>query len=447
MKFLWFGNKKSKDEKRSLTDCPIVTSSESVGGTLSNQLHQIFNPSGLNLSPLFAAINIISNSCGNIPWKFINDKNAELLKRTHYLYHLFDDVQVSRFLSIKNTIKDVLIKGNGFLYIDRDTESGRPKSLLYLPVDTVNVFVDITNNVPYYACSYYPNKFTKYISADNIIHFKMHSKDGIVGVGLPIFAQNTIETATYTENAITNYMSSGGNVTGILTPNQTNPNIPTTKKQINEIRASWDEARANKGSSTIILPADLKFTQLSTSAKDAALIDTRLYNLQEIARWFNISPVLLGDLSHSQYNSISEAQREFVEHTLQPFIVMMEEELNKKLIMPSKKGVERIDLDERTILIPDKEKQANYLINLVTKGIITPNEARKELDLPEVEGADKLIIAYTNLNNNQVGENLNSDEENSGDNNNNMEDKKVQQGTSESTSDASKPNESVDEEK
>lgn len=399
--FSFFKNKKT--EVRSLD-----TQQTDNSAGLSNAIKRHKQYDAYALSPLFAAINIISNSCAILPWKFLS-KMGEELDRSYYLYHLFDYATVDKFMSMKNAVRDVLLYGNGFLYIVRNKETGKPITLRYVPNNEVTMFKNNEENKLYYLCN---NISSRYITMDDMIHFKMHSTDGLVGYGIPWYARKTIDIAENTEYATSEYMKSGGSVHGILTPNSTNPAVPTNKKQVQDIRKAWDEARSQHGTSTIILPADMKFTQLSTNAKDAALIDTRMYNLQEIARWFNISPILLGDLSHSQYGTISETQKEYLNHTLQPYLIMIEEELNKKLIMPSKKNSIRIDLDENFIISIDKEKQANTVTNLVSRGIMTQNEARAELGLPAVEGGDDLIIAYTKIEDNKTNTKKKDDDEN-----------------------------------
>ena len=289
------------------------------------------------------------------------------------------------------------------MYIERNYETGKPESLYYLPADTVSVMYTSDRRNLYYFCNLLSNR---HIPSYNILHFRMFSEDGLVGKGIPVFAHNTIETAEYTEQNVKRIMADGGTITGILTPNNSaTPGVPTLKKQVDEIRRNWEEARSNHSSSTIILPADLKFTQLSATAKETALVDIRNYNLLDIARYFNISPILLGDLSHNSYGTIEDSQLEFLYHTLQPYIIMMEEEINNKLIMPSKKGLEFVDMDETQLISPDKDKQSNYLTKLVEKGIMSRNEARKILDLPPVEGGDDLVVPYTNIKDNTIGNN------------------------------------------
>ena len=138
--------------------------------------------------------------------------------------------------------------------------------------------------------------------------------------------------------------------------------------------------------------------------KDAELLETRLFNVQEVARFFNISPVLLGDLSKSSYNSIEQAQLQFVINTLAPYIAMLEQEINNKLIMPSMKYNYYIDIVEEDIIKQDKQSQANYLNTLVNSGILTRNEARKKLGYPPVEGGDELMVSYSDPNQNKINQ-------------------------------------------
>ena len=142
---------------------------------------------------------------------------------------------------------------------------------------------------------------------------------------------------------------------------------------------------------------------MTYTAKDSALIEAREYNAVEHGRFVcNVSPVLLGDLRHNTYGTLEEAQAEFISHSLAPIVEMIEEQCNKKLIMPSKQGRQFIDLDEYSILKTKLDVQANYLSSLTSSGIMTTNEARKILGLNPVEGGDRLIIPYSDVDQNTI---------------------------------------------
>lgn len=383
--------------------CPVDTpKNEAISMSLSNLLRQ-FQGNAMNLSPFFAGVNLISNSVAMMEWEF-KDKFDTLLPDKHYLWHLFDNSKLTRFNTIKNVIQDIILMGNGFIYIERNQETGEPVTLHYSAANETNMYYNPLNNELYYLNTKYN---TKWDNGDNYIHlFMQPDSTGYKGASVLSFAYKTVELSNATEKSANDYYSSGGQLYGIITTNSATPLVGTKDKQMMTLRQSWEEARSqSKGTGTIFIPADLKFQQLSSSAKDSALVETRLYNITEVARWLNISPVLLGDLTHTQYGSLSDAQKEFAIHTLSPYVNMIEEQCNKKLIMPSRANAEYVDLDENSILAVDKEKEANYYNTLVKGGIMTINEARHKLGLPKVDGADDLIIPFTDLTKNKVNSN------------------------------------------
>jgi HK97 family phage portal protein len=235
----------------------------------------------------------------------------------------------------------------------------------------------------------------------------MLTKDGINGISILDYANSTIKLSASAEKAAHEFFSSGMTVQGVLSTET--PRL--TKDQREAIRSAWNESQLGAGAGLAVLEGGMKYTPVSSNSKDAELLETRLFNVQEVARFFNISPVLLGDLSKSSYNSIEQAQLQFVINTLAPYIAMLEQEINNKLIMPSMKYNYYIDIVEEDIIKQDKQSQANYLNTLVNSGILTRNEARKKLGYPPVEGGDELTVSFTDVNQNKVNqEDKNTDE-------------------------------------
>lgn len=400
MGFFSFSKKEIRENDTNIVNpCPVNDNSGRAL-SLSNLLRQYADKNPMTLSPFFAGVNMISNSVALMNWIYKDTEDVELSK-SHYLWHLFNESKITRFQTVKNVIQDILLHGNGFIYIKRNKESGQPISLHYSPASQTSMYLNPLTNELYYMN---PTFSSKWDNGDNYLHFYINSKDGYTGASIITYAYKIINLANSTEKSAFDYYSSGGQLHGLITTNSTTPQVGTRDKQINSLRQSWDEARSqSQGTGVIFIPADLNYTQLSSNAKDSALLESRLYNVTEVARFLNISPMLLGDLSHVAYNSLADAQREFQIHTLQPYVVMFEEELTRKLIMPSKRGKEFIDLNEAAILAIDSEKQANYYATLVKNGLFTINEARHQLGMPPVDGADKLIIPFSDIKQNTIG--------------------------------------------
>ena len=350
-----------------------------------------FDP--MSISPVFAATNMISNGIAQMPWIVKSLKGKEVPSDC-YLLHLFDKSIQTRFMFIKNIVKDVLIHGNGFAYIERDKD-GVPENLIYLKWGECSVYYSPITYKVYYRIPRISNGFIEDV---NVVHLLMHSADGIVGNGILDFARHSLQLGAYTEKAALDYFQSGMQVQGII-----KSNLPRLdKKQRNDIRNAWEDNKIN--GKIRVLEGGLEYQNIQSNAREAQLLDTRLFTVQEISRFFNINPVLLNDLSKTAYNTLEQAQNEFVTHTLSPYILMLEEEMNRKLVMPNDKKKFYIDIDEESIIKADRTSLANYAGSLVDKGIITRNEARKLLGYQPVEGGDKLTVSYTDVEQNTISD-------------------------------------------
>lgn len=306
--------KKKEVEKRDLNYVPF--SDALIFSTLRNQY------SSMNISAVFRAVEIISDSVATLPIrvKAVNEKDEI---KSHPLNLVFADKYnvMSKYNFIKLLIQSVILKGNGFAYIER-SEDGSVLRLRYLESSDVQIFWDKNKEQLYYTCNVISRKRIEPI---NMIHLVKNSYDGINGVSVLSYAARSLKLANNTENSANSFFTNGCNLSGVLTVQG-----QVTDKQREQIRQSWNSAYSNGGNGLAILQGNMEYKPIQLSAADSQLLESRLFNVQDIARFFGISPVLLGDLSHSSYATIEAAQQEFLLHTLNPYIVMIEEELYEK---------------------------------------------------------------------------------------------------------------------
>lgn len=377
--------------KRSNTNASQVEERSFTGAEIS--LNSLLDNSGpvTSLSAVYAAVEMISNALAELP---ILIRVEGIVDGGHPYNHLFCNNLMSKYILIKQLVWDILImNGNAFLYIRRDSR-GVPKELIYCkPADTQIMYNESTRDL------YYLNqKVAKgRIEPKDMIHLYKNSQDGINGRSIISYAKKVFDLSKYTDATASNYYQSGCNLNGILTITG-NP----SQEEVEKIRMNWKRLHGADGNSGLaILKGNMNYQSIGQSAAESQMLEARLFNVSEIARFFNISPVLLGDLTKSSYSTIEAAQLEFVQHTLYPFIVMFEEELNRKLCHRSNI---RIDFDETFLIKSDKSVQANYLNTLVSGGIMSVNEARASLGLNPIDGGDKVIIPFTDISQNIIGE-------------------------------------------
>lgn len=393
----WFWKKENRDNSQPHKDIPTDACTEVQTGL--GLLQKILNTKeygAMHQSPFFAAVNLISSSIGQMHWE-VKSKQNEDIPDNFYVDNLFNDALLTQFTMTKNMIKDVLLHGNGFAYINRD-QKGMPVSLTYLPFGDVTIMYNPINRTLFYQV---PRLGKSLVEPINIIHINMHSEDGIHGKSILTFAGNTIKLSGNAEKAATDFFASGMSVNGVLSTD-----VPRlTKDQRQVIAEAWLNSQVGRGSGIAVLENGMKYQPVSSNSKDGQLLETRVFNIQEISRWFNLSPVLLGDLTKTSYNNLEQAQLQLVTNTLAPFVQCLEQELNRKLILPKDQTKYYIDIVEEDIIKQDKQSQVNYLSTLVNTGIISRNEARKQLGFGPVEGGDELTVSYTDINQNKINQN------------------------------------------
>lgn len=392
----WAGKKKPKEQEQRQLDY-ISTYGEALPFT---QL--MANYSAMNISAVYRAVEIISDSVAMLPIQ-IKDKDAthnEEMKN-HPLNIVFNQNLLSRYNLIKLLVQSVLLKGNGFAYIHR-AQDGTAIGLTFLEASDVTINYNKQKGELYYQCNIIS---PKRIEPINMIHLVKNSYDGVNGLSVLSYAARSLKLAGNTENSANSFFTNGCNLSGVLTvQGQLND------KQREQIRNSWNQAYANGGNGLAILQGNMEYKPIQLNAADSQMLESRQFNVTDIARFFGISPVLLGDLTHTSFGTLEAVQQMFLLHTLQPYITLIEEEFTRKLFKSSEKNM-YVNLDETALLKTDKTALADYYTKLLDKGVLCVNEVRKELGYSNIEGGDKHLIAYTKIEDNVINKNESNDKD------------------------------------
>lgn len=357
--------------------------SESLGWGFGYQ-----SGSAMSLSAVYSAVNLISDSIATLPIqvKAKNTKGTDLLD-SHPLYDIFTNNRMTRYTLLKNIVQSVLLKGNAYVLIERK-KGKEVVGLRYLPADDVQCNYRKEDNTLYYTCSYIG---ARQIQPSEILHFLRYSVDGVQGISVLSHAARSLNIAQQTEQVAENFFSNGCNLNGII---KVHSNLSEEQKQA--ISTNWRSTfgQGNQGGGVVVLPVNMDYQPISINGSDAQMLESRNFSVQDIARFFNINPLLLGDLSKGSYSSVEDANLQFLSNTLNPFIVMVEQELNRKLT--SDIGLE-LGLDETAILRTNKAELAGYYNSLLQMGVLSINEVRKELGYNPVENGDSHNLAYNDV--------------------------------------------------
>ena len=363
----------------------------------------------MRLSAVYRAVELISDSIAMLP-VYVQFEDEDGF-RTRYNEHSTNKLLnyqpnnlMTRYQFIKLLMIDVMLRGNGFAYIRRD-EVGNAIELQYLRPDMVTINYNELTRELNYRCS----TIQGVIEACNMIHLVKYSKDGINGISVLQNAKNTLALTADTEKQASNFFKSGCAISGIL---KVHGQLSDAQKQ--QIKSSWNSTYNGEASGLAVIQGNMDYQQISVNAADAQLLESRLFNVSDIARFFGLSPVLLGDLSKSSYSTLEQSQLQFLSQTLQPYITMIEQEFSRKIFRPSELNLS-VNIDEKALIMTDKAALASYYVQLQQNGLMTPNEIRKELGLPAIENGDKTVMQAQYLqqqSNNVVKTDVEDDTEN-----------------------------------
>lgn len=357
---------------------PVIQEERKVhlGGLLFNGGSGYSSSKAMKLSAVYCATNQISNSVALLPIQIVEKDMDENRPIEHPLYNLLNlkpNQKYNHYNMFKMAIESVILKGNAYMYIERDSNLN-VKSLQYINPDFVQPMLQSNGTVKYLV-----HGMDGAVDAINMIHLWQHVDDQYNGMSLLKYAYNTLKGTSDAENTASKFYRGGAGLNGVLKASQTLSN-----DQKSQIKTSWSEAFSADGNGVAVLPQGLDYQPISVNPEDAQLLESREFNITEIARFFNISPIKLFQLEEVSYSSMESTQLSYMEDTIKPYVKMIEEEFNRKLFRPSEVGKIGVYFDFTSALQTNKQALAEYLRTLVTNGIMTIDDARKELGLPKL---------------------------------------------------------------
>ena len=342
------------------------------------------------LSTVYRCVDLISDSVAVLPLKTyqIDEEGFKKEFKQHPAYMLLNmepNEDMTRYVFFKTLMSSVLLTGNGYAYIERDYQLN-VLQLIYIPSSQVTI-VYITDKNGIMRKRYQVVGFRELVDPKDMIHVLNFSYDGIIGVSTLTHARQTIDIATSTEEHAAGFFSSGGSLSGILTVEGSRMD----KTQKDQIYETWNE-RMKQHPNGIAVLENMKYQPISISPKDSQFIESRMFNVIDICRFFSVSPIKVFDLSKASYSTVEATQLQYLTDTVLAVITKIEQEINRKVFLKSERGNVIAEFDTSAILRTDKAAQASFYKELSYVAGITPNETRRELGYPRLDGGDKAFV-------------------------------------------------------
>ncbi|WP_312960262.1 phage portal protein [Stutzerimonas nitrititolerans] len=335
------------------------------------------------ISAVYACVAAISETVGSLPLDvYRNTDNGREKAKTHPLYRLLHDApnNYQTALEFREQMqRHVLLRGNAYAEIVWNP-NGSVKALLPMHPDSVTVLRSSLGNLVYDHVDGKGNQ--RRLLADEVLHLRYHSDDGILGRSPIQVARDTIGLALAERTHGAKMFEQGTKLSGVI---ETPPG--TTKEQAGQIRESWaaGQSGVSNHGRTAVLPQGATFKTVSMTLEDAEWIEARRLSIVETARLFRVPPVMIGDMEAANYSNVVELARFFVTNTLRRHLVMWEQAINRACITNPAFFVEH---NVEGLLRGDSLARANFYQRGIEDGWMLRSEVRRIENLPAIEGID-----------------------------------------------------------
>ena len=367
------------------------------GGSTSGKC--VNEHSAMQMTAVYSCVRILAEAVAGLPlhlYRYKEDGSKEKAL-THPLYLLLHDEpnpEMSSFVFRETLMTHLLLWGNAYAQIIRN---GRGEVIALYPLmpDRMAVDREVNGQLYYeYTTSADDAPTVKgsivRLKPSEVLHIPGLGFDGLVGYSPIAMAKNAIGLAIATEEYGSKFFANGAQPSGVL-------EHPGTIKDPQRVRDSWmsqfgGSANSNK---IAVLEEGLKYTPISISPEQAQFLETRKFQINEIARIFRVPPHMVGDLEKSSFSNIEQQSLEFVKYTLEPWLVRWEQSIQRTLFSAEEKKTYFVRFNVEGLLRGDYASRMNGYAVGRQNGWMSANDIREleNLDrIPAEEGGDLYLI-------------------------------------------------------
>ena len=361
--------------------------------------HAVNERSAMQVTAVYACVRILAEAIAGLPlgvYRYTETGSKEKVL-DHPLYALLHDEpnpEMTSFIFRETMMSHLLLWGNAYAQIIRD---GRGQVLGLYPLLPSKMDVSRADNgelVYTYSRSmdeYGSKKRTEQIELrrEDVLHIPGLSFDGLIGYSPIAMAKNAIGMALATEDYGATFFANGATPGGVL-------EHPGVVKDPAHLRESWHAQFSGKNSHNVaVLEEGMTFHQMSIPPEEAQFLETRKFQIDEIARIFRVPPHMVGDLEKSSFSNIEQQSLEFVKYTLDPWVIRWEQAMHQALLLPDEKPALFFKFNVDGLLRGDYQSRMNGYAVGRQNGWLSANDIRELENMNRIsdeEGGDLYLI-------------------------------------------------------
>ena len=348
--------------------------------------------SAMQMTAVYGCVRILAEAIAGLPLHLYRYKDGGGKEKAvdHSLYRLLHDEpnpEMTSFVFRETLMTHLLLWGNAFAQIVRNG-LGEVIGLYPLQPNRMSVGRDLGTKALYYE---YQTSWdepageykTIRLTPADVLHIPGLGFDGLVGYSPIAMARNAIGLAQATEDYGASFFANGAAPGGVL-------EHPGTIKDPSRVRESWQQTfgGAKNGNKVAVLEEGMKYTPISVSPEQAQFLETRKFQLNEIARIFRIPPHMIGDLEKSSFSNIEQQSLEFVKYTLDPWVIRWEQAITKTLLSAREKQQLFVKFNVEGLLRGDYQSRMEGYAVARQNGWMSANDIRELENLDRIDEAD-----------------------------------------------------------
>jgi len=339
-------------------------------------------------SAVYAAVRVISETVASLPLNVYREKDGVKEKaKNNYLYSLLHNKPnnlMTSFTWRETMMAHLLLWGNHYSQKEIDNSG---KIVALWPLLPSKMRVKKHNNKLYY--NYYPDNGEKITySMREILHISGLGFNGLKGKSVIKMAREAVGLGLAAEEFGARFFSQGAQPGGIIEypGRMSDEAYKRYKKDVNKKYGGLGNSHK-----IMVLEEGLKYNQTGIPPDDAQFLETRKFQIEEVARIFRVPPHMLADLERATFSNIEQQSIDFVVNTIRPWLVRIEQTLNDKLIS-SKNNKNYIEFVVEGLLRGDSQARAEYYNQMYQVGAMSPNDIRKKENMNPIDGGDQYFV-------------------------------------------------------
>ena len=368
-----------------------------MGGSASGK--QVNERTSMQMTAVYSCVRILSEAVASLPLNVYRytDTGGKEKAFDHPLYRLLHDEpnpEMSSFISRETLMTHLLLWGNAYAQIIRN---GKGEVIALYPLMPDRMTVDRDSNGGLYykyrkSNDDAPTMESGVVSLapSDVLHVPGLGFDGLVGYSPIAMAKNAIGLAIAAEEYGSKFYANGAAPSGVL-------EHPGTLKDPTRVRDSWNSTFGGSSNShkVAVLEEGMKYTPISISPNEAQFLETRKFQINEIARIFRVPPHMVGDLEKSSFSNIEQQSLEFVKYTLDPWVIRWEQALYRTLLTEEEKKTFFFKFNVEGLLRGDYQSRMQGYATARQNGWMSANDIRELEDLDRIPaelGGDLYLI-------------------------------------------------------